>query len=176
MATNPFESPLAEAPSIPNPTPEKIQARDGLVSVPRGTAFPNRCVKCNAQTDEWRLLHGVSWFPRWIFLLLLAGVVPFLFMMIFTRNASFRIGLCREHRRRRRNRQILSCLFLAVGVFGLGGSVLIRSGWVAVISFATIVGSLIALVYGTRVISAAAINDQAVVLKGLSNEFVRDLF
>jgi hypothetical protein len=79
----------------------------------RRGSLPNLCMRCGQPA----LMHKskkFSWFPGWVYLLLLAGLLPFVIVaLIMTKRKWVDVPLCEAHRR----------LFLWPQLFILGGVV-----------------------------------------------------
>lgn len=92
--------------------------------------WPDRCVRCNAPTDGFRLKMTLQWHPRWVFLLLLLNILAYALGAAITRKtAVVQVGLCEDHRRSRRytlaagaGALLLATLLCAGGLTGIDNS------------------------------------------------------
>ncbi len=65
--------------------------------------LPDRCVKCNAPANGYRLKRNLSWHPPvWYFLILISLLVYIIVALVIRHTAKIQVGLCEEHRRQRR--------------------------------------------------------------------------
>jgi hypothetical protein len=150
----------------------------------RRQPLPEICAVCGANATTWKAKKFV-WQPPWVWILLLAGVLPFAIVaIILTKRMRVRIPFCDEHRNhwRWRTHVIFGGFFAVVGLcilyivtlatvgeghksgalFGLvcGGSLLGLSVWVVV-----------AIVVSVTAVRPAEITDYTITLKGVSQEF-----
>jgi hypothetical protein len=140
------------------------------------TPFPDRCVKCNAPANGFRLKRVLYWQHPAYYLLLLCNILVLLIVvMIVRKKAILHIGLCAQHRKQR-VQAIIACL---VGLFGgaamiIGGAVM-RSGWLAlagVVIFLT--GAVWGALKGTT-LTAVKIDKEFVWLSGAGKSFLAEL-
>jgi DNA-directed RNA polymerase subunit RPC12/RpoP len=139
--------------------------------------FPDRCVKCNAPAEGFRLKRVLYWQHPAYYLLLFCNILILLIVVLAVRKkAVLHIGLCAKHRAQRRQA-------LMVGWFGtLGGLALagigglaFDSGWAALAGLVVFVGSAIyGGVRGTT-ISAVKITKENAWVKGVHRDFLADL-
>ncbi|MDE2507132.1 MAG: hypothetical protein KGM43_07980 [Planctomycetota bacterium] len=144
-----------------------------------GAILPDRCVMCNAPARGVQWHTRISWHPPWIYLLLLAFVLPYAIVaLFFTRFAEISVGVCRHHLVRRR--MILAALFLShsagilmiiFGVsmlnnFGAGGVSLILCGGLTII-----VGVVAGAIFAPLVVTSE-ITTTLVRLKGVHPEYL----
>jgi hypothetical protein len=81
--------------------------------------FPSVCMKCGAPAS-FHKRKTFSWYPPWVAVLLLAGIVPFAILaIILTKRRSLDVPLCEAHKRHWGMRQLL-VLGTLLGLFGLG--------------------------------------------------------
>ena len=117
---NPYAPPGDSGPGRDEPTGDEgtnAYQQGGLLLVPAFSArLPDRCVVCNAPAPGYRLQKTFYWHPPAVYLALMLGALPYVIAAAITRKrAHLALGLCGEHRARRRNG-----LFLAWGGFVLG--------------------------------------------------------
>lgn len=107
--------PASESPSLPGET--KGVYRDGkLLVVPTaGVSFPDRCVRCNAPAEGYRLRKTLRWHPTGVHYLVLFGVVGYVVALLRDRESvPVEMGLCPAHRRRRKRGQVLTLVALSL--------------------------------------------------------------
>src|SRR5438105_2254349 len=105
---NRYASPLPGL--VAMPAGEYDVWRDGRLLVMRKEArLPDRCVKCNAAVDRWRLKRNLHWHPPAVYLLLFLALLSCLFILIYVvvalivrQMAKVHIGVCPKHAAQRR--------------------------------------------------------------------------
>ncbi|HEY7313795.1 MAG TPA: hypothetical protein VH643_30880 [Gemmataceae bacterium] len=82
--------------------------------------LPEICMKCGAPSSV-RKNKTFSWYPPWVGVLLLAGLVPYLIVAaIVTKRCRVEVPLCDQHKSHWLMRQLLVLLSL-LGLLALGG-------------------------------------------------------
>jgi hypothetical protein len=90
--------------------------REGDVLVmERSAMLPDRCVKCNAPANGYKLWRNLSWHsPVYFLLVLLSPLIYIVVALIVRKTATIAIGLCETHRKKRRTMIAVAwLLFLA---------------------------------------------------------------
>ncbi|MFB9244883.1 hypothetical protein IV454_09170 [Massilia antarctica] len=172
-------------PKSPNPyTAPKASFKDGVVTnrcwrdgkllvASRREVLPPRCVKCNkpAVMDKPR---SFSWHhPGWY--VLIPVLVYIMASMFVRKRATLVIGLCEEHRRKRRNVSLA-----AYGLFGLGIVALFKAvnhvdprlGWLASLLMG---GAMLLAIAGQHTLRVASITQHEIRLKGCGPAFLDSL-
>lgn len=99
------ENPFAPLPATaPVPTDPRAVFRDGHhVCTPVTATWPARCVRCNAGVSAADRRLDLTWTPRWVYLLLLLGVLFAVIAQVFARRkVNLHVGFCAACARRRR--------------------------------------------------------------------------
>ncbi len=121
MDINPYASPQTHS-GVPLEAElvESSAWRNGnLLIVGHNAVLPPRCVKCNAPTDRPHKRFRMTWYSPLAYLGLLLGLVPFvLIVLLIQRKLVLDVGICEEHRHRRRLGIVVGLLGSAMG-FGL---------------------------------------------------------
>ncbi len=152
------------------------RSKKQLVTVSE-TPFPDRCVKCNAPTDGYRLKRILYWHPPAYYLLLLCNILVLLVVvMIVRKKAVLNIGLCAAHRAQRKQTILIS----SVGALGglavaIIGGVALQSGWPVFIGVLALLGFGIYGGVKAPMVAATKITKDNVWLKGVGPEFLADL-
>jgi hypothetical protein len=149
---------------------------------------PDRCVKCNAPAQGYRLHRRLSWHPAGLFLLIVfPGLIIYAIVALCVRKtAQVSVGLCPVHRAARR-RNIAIAWFLSL--LGLGLMIAVPAlladvrgpdayaykvmgvlGGVAVLLIGLIFGAA-----GAPVVSPRRIDDRYVYLRGAGRAFLESL-
>ena len=142
----------------------------------KDSVLPNRCVKCNADAPDKKLTRKLFWHPPLLYLLILTGLLPYAIVAtVVGKRARIQIGLCREHREKRRRDMVIAWLlfFLSIGAFIAAGY--FENGWLVVVG---VVCLLAGPIYGTITctpVSPKRIDNQFVWLNGVSPKFLDQL-
>jgi hypothetical protein len=129
--------------------------------------LPDRCIKCNAPAEGYRLKRNLSWHSPWWFLLIFVSLLVYVIVALCIRKrATIWVGLCPEHRAARQRTIRNAWLFGAVTFCALIGSLLVFE--------AEYTGMLMGL--GTVLVIVAAcygiIGARTVVVKRIDDRFV----
>ena len=138
--------------------------------------FPDRCVRCNAPANGYRLKRTLYWHPPAYYLFILLNLLIYAIVAMCVRNkAVVQIGLCETHRVRRKW-GMLACWVGVLGGFVVFiGGLIQESGAAVVLGLVMLVGGGIwGAVTGARV-SPAKITKETVWLKGVDEKFLAQL-
>jgi DNA-directed RNA polymerase subunit RPC12/RpoP len=140
------------------------------------TPFPDRCVRCNAPANGYRLKRQLYWHPPAYYLFILLNLLIYAIIAICVRKkAIVHIGLCDQHRVRRKWGIVVCCSGVLIGFVMLIGGAVQGSGIVAVLGFLLLVGAAIyGALTGAR-ISPARITKDNVWLKGVNSDYLAEL-
>ena len=156
-------------------TPGYADSKQQLVTRSE-TAMPDRCVKCNAPANGFRLKRQLYWHHPGIYVLVVISILIYAIVALIVRKkAVLHIGLCTAHRTQRKW-TIASCwlgalLGLVASGAGIGGA-----GWA--VGLAGVVVLFVALIVGAvrgTVVSAAKIDKGIVRVKGVCPGFLASL-
>ncbi len=140
------------------------------------TPFPDRCVRCNAPANGYRLKRQLFWHPPAYFLLIFCNLLIYAIVAVCVRKkAIVHIGLCERHRVGRK-RGIVVCWVGVLGGLGMiiGGG-MNNSGLVILPGIILLlVGIIYGAVTGAR-ISAAKITKENVWIKGVNKDLLAEL-
>jgi hypothetical protein len=179
MEINPYASPQTSS-EVPtrSATSLGVWRRGDLLIVAHKTALPDRCVKCNAPVDQERMRFRLSWYPPIALAGLLLGVLPFLLIVLVTRKKmTVHVGVCDQHRARRR-------LGLWVGYLGAlaGIGLMIVSatsgtvnGWLFLGGITVLAATVIYVIRTTPIIRPKRIDKQLAWLRGACPEYLAAL-
>jgi hypothetical protein len=147
---------------------------------------PDLCMQCGAPAEVHRE-KTFSWYPPWVFVLLLAGLLPFIIVaLVLTKKKRVPVPLCRAHRNHWawRNAVILLSFLGLVGLV-IGVSVLLNVAagpngfdqYGGLVCAGSVVGLVVWLVVVAvlqqTAIRPTEITDSSITLTGVSKEFVR---
>lgn len=140
------------------------------------TPFPDRCVKCNAPANGFKLKRVLYWQHPAYYLFLLCNLLVLLIVILIVRKkAILHVGLCEQHRAHRKTALIIGWVGL------LGGLIVLISGVVWQSGLAALLGALLLLgggIYGAvrgTIITAAKIDKTNVWVKGVHQDFLAQL-
>lgn len=147
--------------------------RDGKVLVvSKDATLPDRCVKCNAITTG-RLTRKLSWHHPAIFILLLVAWLIYLIVaMIVRKRATLELGLCEEHKTKRRTFIWITLLLILGGLAGFVVAIAADDGIPALIGILLLLGGIIFGAATTRVTYPSKIDDRFVWLKGVNADYL----
>lgn len=162
--------------------------RDGkLVVAPDGCDLGSRCVLCNEESDRPRKMRTMTWFPRWVLVTVLAGLlIAAIIIAIIQKKTKIAFGLCEAHRKRRLKLILLTWLLSlscpAAMIFGLiladtnkrqgDGGVYAIGGVIAF--FVLFIGAVI-VGMRARALTCTFIKDGVGVFKGAGEAFLDTL-
>lgn len=166
----------------PYATPGMVTAptttREGnKLVVPHGAQLPDRCVKCNAPAQGFRLRRRLTWLHPAYLLLLFTGVVFYaIASAMASKSAEIQIGVCPKHRRQR--------LRAIVGgwTLGLCGAVLmpllaisLQAGWIALVGLGMALVGMVGGIVVARLVRPSRIDDNQAWLSGVDREYLNEL-
>jgi hypothetical protein len=88
----------------------------------RKAYLPDRCVKCNAPTNNEYLHRKLTWLhPAWLLLILASWLIYLIVYLAIRKKAEVDLGLCEQHRTNRRTGITVGWItaFLGIGCFVL---------------------------------------------------------
>lgn len=147
---------------------------------------PDRCMQCGAPAAVYRE-KTFSWYPPWVYVLLLAGLLPFLIVaLVLTKKKRVPVPLCHAHRNHWAWRNAVMLLsFLGLGGLAIAAVVLVNMAagpngfdqYSGFICGGSVVGLIVWLVVVAvlqqTAIRPTEITDDSVTLTGVAKEFVR---
>lgn len=141
------------------------QENGQVVILKDGGELPDRCVVCNKPTD-YKLRKTFSWHNPGLYLLVLAGWLIYVIVAAVVRKTgTVNLGLCDEHRVRRKNGLVVLWVGLAAGLLMVLVGATNDSPVAMLVGLAALTGSLIAGGIMSRVASPTKIDVDHVRLK-----------
>lgn len=125
------------------------------------TAFPDRCIHCNAPANGYRLKHQVFWAPTFR-------------IVLSHQRAELAVGLCPRHRQR----HFLGIILVAAGAIGGGVLLALASGFRGFYGFLGIFAFVFVVLVGKGVspsLTAARMENGVIWLRGAGKAFLADL-
>jgi len=140
------------------------------------TPFPDRCVKCNAPANGYRLKRVLYWQHPAYYLLLLCNLIVLLIVVLIVRKkAILHIGLCERHRTRRQISLALGWGSAALGVVLIIAGAGYDSGLAVVIGIATLlIGGITGAAMATTV-TPTKMTKENVWITGVHRDFLAQL-
>ena len=185
------------APLVASSTPQGIVLADGYVLPPppmvgmpgsgvwrdkstlvmsKDAELPDRCVKCNAPAYGSRLKKRLTWHHPAIYLIIfVALLIYFIVALVVRKTATVRLGLCEEHRAKRRRNIWITWLLVLLGVVGFFAAAANEDGTYLLIGFLLIVAAIIYALVAIRIVSPSKIDDKFVWLKGVNKDYLNEL-
>ncbi len=155
-----------------------IATRDGnKLVIPHGAQLPDRCVKCNAPAQGFRLRRRLTWLHPAYLLLLFAGLIVYaIASAIASKSVEVQIGVCPKHRQQR--------LRAIVGgwALGLSGAILmpwlaisLQVWWIALVGLGMVLVGTFGGILVARLVSPSRIDDSQAWLSGVDREYLNEL-
>lgn len=177
MTQNPFATPLSdslERPSDANSIGAREQYRLGKILIHgRSGEFADRCVKCNAPVSGPKMKRILYWHHPAVYVVLLLNVLFYAIVaMAVRKKAEVHIGLCEEHRAKRR----LAIMIGWVGsLLSLGATIAGFAANVPVVGVIGMLAFLVALIWGivgSRAVMPMKIDDYYVRVSGVCKAYL----
>jgi hypothetical protein len=149
-----------------------VWRNDSKLVMSKDALLPDRCVKCNAYTTG-RIKRKFSWHHPAIYLLILfAWLIYLIVSMVVRKRATVDLGICDEHRAKRRTYIWLTWALLLLGVAGFFVAIMVDDGTPAALGFLVLLSGIIFGVISTRVAYPTKIDDRFVWLKGVNKDYL----
>jgi len=189
--------PLPQNTGVASSTPQGIVLQDGYVLPPpptvgvpgsgvwrdksklvmsKGAELPDRCVKCNAPSQEPKLKKKLSWHHPAIYLLIfVALLIYFIVAMIVRKTATVELGLCDEHRSKHRRNILTTWALILLGVGGFVLAVIVEDTTFLLVGILLIFAGIIYGVVTIRIVWPAMIDDKFAWVKGVNKDYLDEL-
>ena len=177
-AINPFEAPKADVdnvPSVGGAGPWSDGAQKLLVTT-LDAVLPERCLRCNRPTEGHRQKRVLYWHTPALFVLAISPIIYLIVALIVRKKATVIVGLCPDHRRRRRNDIFIAVAWALGSLIGLPViGITFEAPVVALVGLLGFVGAMIFVVYRVNLLRPKSIDKRYAFLQGASPEFLRSL-
>ena len=161
---------------LPPPPSGGVWRDQSSLVMTRDAVLPDRCVKCNAAANGFRLKRKLAWHHPAIYLLaFLAVLIYALVAGIVSKRAIIYVGLCADHVRLRRFKLAVGWLLLATGFIGAIVAFSYNSGIGGLLGFAVFMFAVVWLIVVTRVVKPKRIDDQLIWITGMNSDFLAQL-
>ncbi len=152
--------------------------RDGKFLVAASeTVLPDRCIKCNAPARGIRMKKKFYWHPPAFYLLICAGILIYAIVaMIVRKSSTIHMGICGEHKRRRRRSIAIAWSAVGISLILVIASAAAEIGGLALLGLLLFLGAIIFGIVTTQLVVPTRINNQGVIwLKGIPLEYLEGL-
>jgi len=140
------------------------------------TPFPDRCIKCNAPANGFRLKRVLYWQHPAYYLLLLCNLLILLIVVLIVRKkAVLHIGLCERHRQQRQTAILAGWIGTLGGLAMIIAGGMMSAGWLALAGTIFFLGGAIWGAARGRTIAATKIDRQNVWVSGAGAKFLDEL-
>ena len=140
------------------------------------TPFPDRCVKCNAPANGFKLKRVLYWQHPAYYLLLFCNLLILLIVVLIVRKkAVLHVGLCEKHRAQRKWALIIGWVGVLGGLILLIGGAVWASGWLALVGVVLLLGGAIYGAARGTTVTAAKITKENVWIRGVHKDFLNQL-
>jgi hypothetical protein len=141
----------------------------------KGAELPARCVKCN-QTTSGRLKKKVTWHHPALYILMFVALLIYLIIaMILRKSATVQLGLCDEHRAKRRRNILITWSMVLLGFVGFFVGAMYEDFMYVLIGFLLLIAAVIYALVAVKVVSASRIDDRFVWLTGINKDYLNEL-
>jgi hypothetical protein len=140
------------------------------------TPMPDRCVRCNAPANGFKLKRQLYWHPPLVYLLVLINLLVYLAVALSIRKkALLHVGLCETHRTARKRAIIGTWLSVLTGIAMIIGGIAWNSVILGLLGVVLFLGGLIVGLYKARIVSPTKINKEYAWVKGAGEPFLAEL-
>ncbi|MEZ6071813.1 MAG: hypothetical protein R3C10_16515 [Pirellulales bacterium] len=184
-AENPFRAPEssfaevivpATAVELPAAASRGLYRDRKLLVAAKGAIFPDRCVKCNAPAEGFRLHRALGWHHPAVYLTVLAGVLVYIVLaMVLRKSASVHVGLCPVHHKRRNLTMLAAWLTFLAGMVIMFASIVLESLGLAAFGVVVMLSSVVVGLLKTRVIWPKRIDDNYAWIRGVGEDFLTSI-
>jgi hypothetical protein len=135
--------------------------------------LPDRCVKCNAPTNNEYLHRKLTWLhPAWLLLILASWLIYLIVYLVIRKKAEVDLGLCEQHRA---NRRAAITVGWVTALLGIGCFILAISSDTPGFIFLGILLFLFGLIFGSyaaNVVSVTKMDDNYIWIKRVHRDYL----
>jgi len=171
----PRPQPFAPMPFYGAPFPQEPGVwQDGLALITsKAIILPDRCVKCNAPANGYRLKRNLSWHDPLFYLIVLASPLIYVIVaMIVRKRARVDIGLCESHKQNRSIALFVAWFLFLAGVAAIVLAFASESGMIGLVGILLVIAAAIYGSLGPRMIYASKIDERFAWIKGVNREYL----
>ena len=151
--------------------------RQGKKLVTRSeTPLPDRCIKCNAPANGFRLKRILYWqHPAYYLLFFCSLLILVIVILIVRKKAVLHIGLCEAHRQQRKTAIAVCTTGVLAGLAMIIGGAAANSGWLALAGAVVLLaGAIWGAVKGATIV-ATKIDKENVWVSGVNQDWLNEL-
>ncbi len=163
-------------PGPPTPLTGGIWREGSTLVMSKDASLPDRCVKCDAPANGFRLTRRLSWHhPALFLLLLLAWLLYLILALVLRKQATVALGLCQEHYERRKKLLTVGWVMFALGLISPVVGFSTDYPGIGLLGILLLLGSIVWLSLVTRVVIVKKIDDHFVWLNGINKNYLERL-
>lgn len=152
--------------------------RDGpLLVMRKGAELPDRCLRCNAPAEGYRLKRKLSWHRRFWYLIVFFNLFIYIIVALIVRStAKVAAPICPAHRSQRRRAIAVGWVvsLAGIGLFGFGLANP-DHGWVILLGLVVLFFGLFYGILRSQLVIPKLIDKHFVYLKKVSPDFLEPL-
>ena len=137
--------------------------------------LPDRCVKCNAYANGYRLKRRLSWHSPVYYALLFSILVYAIVAACVREKATIHIGLCEQHRKKRATTILSSVGFVLLGFVTLMAALANESAALGFAGVALLLAGIIVACLAYTVVRPMKIDARYIWLSGVDREYLLQL-
>ncbi len=161
--------------SAPSGSSRLIWRRKLEIVTGRDAPFPDRCIRCNAPANGFKLKRELTWHSPGYYILLISPLIYIIVSMLVRKKAVLHIGLCEGHRASRKRAILIASITAILGVLFVVLTVVAEHGIFALIGLVLLLGALIYASLKATTISTTKIEKEIVSFKGAGQPFLDTL-
>jgi hypothetical protein len=146
--------------------------KDKLI-ISRGTQLPDRCVKCNAPAPGARLKKKYSWHEPIFYILIFAGLLVYFVVAMFVRKSiTLELGLCEEHKAKRRRNVLVTWSFFLLVLVSFFLAAIVDEVFPAIIGILLACAGTVYAVVTLRMVAPTRIDKNFAWMTGFNGEYL----
>lgn len=174
---HPYAAPAATGQTTPGVAGD-CWRQGRLLVVQTDGVLPERCVKCNAPATMDKLRRFVWHASGWYLLLLLNPVIYAIAALIVQKQTRLEVGLCADHRRRRRHFHLGAAAFFAgalLSCFAAATSAPASGALWLPLALLLFLAAIVVAAFGARILVPVHMDADLVHFKGCGKDFLSSL-
>jgi hypothetical protein len=153
-----------------------VWRKDSILVMSKDAELPDRCVKCNGPAYGSRLKKRLTWHHPAIYILIFVALLIYLIVaLILRKSATVQLGLCEEHKAKRRRNIWIAWLLVLLGFVGILAGATNDDVNYVLIGLLLLFAAIIYAVVAVRIVSPSKIDDKFVWLKGVNKDYLNEL-
>jgi len=160
---------------VPGSTGMLWRDKNTVVLRRKDTLFPDRCIRCNADAEGFKLKREVWWHPPVYYALAICPVIYVVVVYLIRTKAVLHVGLCESHRAERKRTIFIATIASVSGLVLLLLAAFIENGWLALAGLFLLVGAGIYGALKAAVVTATKIDNEFIFFKGAGKPFLKAL-